>query len=142
VAKFTSKLVRTDPLIFGLFIYRGVICMVDPIQNNILAFNFIFRVPKGIETLKSLRYMFLTAEYFFTRRVAIAKDLARSVSYVYTLNFVHKNIRPEFILLSEISSSYKATFFVGFNSFRDAAGVTVFVGDITWDKNFYRHPSR
>lgn len=78
-----------------------------------------------------------------TRRVRIAKELAKSISYVHTFNFVHKNISPESVLLFEdLSSSRSATFLVGFDDFRSADGGTALIGDVSWEKNVYRHPSR
>ncbi len=77
-----------------------------------------------------------------SRQVLIAKELAKSVSFVHNLNFVHKHICPETILLFEDLGSRFSTFLVGFDNFRVADGGTNFAGDATWERNLYRHPSR
>jgi hypothetical protein len=78
-----------------------------------------------------------------TRRVRIAQELARSISYVHYFNFVHKNISPESVLLLEdLEASRSATFLVGFDRFRSTDGDTILLGDPDWDRNIYRHPAR
>jgi hypothetical protein len=64
-------------------------------------------------------------QYSLSKRILVAKELDRSVGYVYTLNFLHKHICPESILL-EHQSPRASTFPLGFDSFRAADGGTYY----------------
>ena len=57
---------------------------------------------------------------------------------VHASAFVHKNIRPETIVVVEEKgdAENKWPFLIGFERFRLAEG------DNSWEKNLYRHPSR
>jgi serine/threonine protein kinase len=64
-----------------------------------------------------------------------------SANYVHTLDFVHKNIRPENIL--GFGSSGLGSFsLVGFQQIRSADGITCLNSDNAWERNLYRHPQR
>lgn len=78
-----------------------------------------------------------------TQRLQLARDLARSVGYVHIFGFVHKNVRPESILLFKraVEPGF-FTFLVGFENFRRDEGWTQRRGDDAVDRNLYRHPSR
>lgn len=159
VRKLARKLSRADPLTFGLLNCKGAMRMLDAQRRGVIGFQLILRAPEGMEILQSLRQVLLNSpvsgntgpdgigtegmSMSLTRRVRIAKELAKSISYVHTFNFVHKNISPESILLFEdLSSSHSATFLVGFDDFRSVDGGTALIGDVSWEKNVYRHPSR
>ncbi|KUI73548.1 hypothetical protein VM1G_08762 [Cytospora mali] len=60
----------------------------------------ISSIPPSLGDPRSLRDLFLNTESpkSLTQRFDIAKDLAKSVGYVHTFGFVHKNIRPESVL--------------------------------------------
>ena len=70
---------------------------------QVLSYDFVFRLPESIEALRSLRQDLLSGEmqYSLSKRILIVKELTKSVSYVYTLNFVHKHICPKTILLKD-----------------------------------------
>lgn len=144
VRALARKLASVDPWTFGLLNCKGVMKVFDPQGKQIRGFDFVFRVPESMEVLQSLRQNLLSGEmhHSLSRRVLIAKELAKSVSYVHNLNFVHKHICPETILLFEDLRSRFSTFLVGFDNFRAADGGTNFTGDATWERNLYRHPSR
>ena len=58
-------------------------------------------------------------------------------------SFVHKNIRPETILvLSDGESELGSLFLTGFKTFRRVGEQSMRVGDNDWAKNIYRHPQR
>jgi hypothetical protein len=144
VRRLARKLASVDPWIFGLLNCKGVIKVVDEQRGQIGSFDFVFRVPKLKDTLQSLRQNLLSGElhYSLTRRIFMAKELAKSVGYVHNLNFVHKHICPETILLFQDLESRFSTFLVGFDNFRETDGGTNLTGDATWERNLYRHPSR
>jgi hypothetical protein len=89
-----------------------------------------------------------------SRRVRLAQELATSVSYVHTFNFVHKNICPESVLLIDggeqqqqaltttTTRQQRTSFLIGFESFRSVGGKTSLAGDEDWAANLYRHPER
>jgi len=63
---------------------------------------------------------------------------------VHATQFVHKNIRPDTIIVLEQKDnvSMRWPFLIGFESFRIAEGKTTRSGDTSWEKNLYRHPAR
>jgi serine/threonine protein kinase len=134
-----------------------------PGPQSIAAFQFIFHFPDDMPVLRSLRDMLLNtdeAQVPLSRRLSIGRELAKAVSYVHTFAFVHKNIRPESVLCFEEDSSRlgdqdetsSSVFFpaptkshaclVGFDAFRVVDGGTLLGGDLTWERNVYRHPLR
>jgi hypothetical protein len=150
IRELAQKLSRADPLAFGLLNCKGVTRVTDPRHpSRIVSFDLIFRIPEGMEIPQSLRQTLILypgrshSGLSVTRRVRIAQELAKSVSYVHTFKFVHKNINPESVLLLEdLESSRSATFLVGFDHFRSAGGATSLQGDGVWYRDLYRHPTR
>ncbi|KPM38092.1 hypothetical protein AK830_g8502 [Neonectria ditissima] len=150
VRDLAQRLSRADPMTFGLLSCKGAMRRTDPRQpSRILSFDLFFRIPDGMEVPQSLRQVLILypgdrgAALSVTRRVRIAQELAKSISYVHTFKFVHKSISPESILfLEDLESSRSATFLVGFDRFRSADGATSLQGDSSWYENIYRHPSR
>lgn len=144
VRTLARKLGCTDPWTFGLLNCKGVMKVIHPVRHQILGFDFVFRVPDSMDSLRSLRQDLLSGElnHSLSRRLLMAQDLAKSVSYIHNLKFVHKNVNPEAILLFEDSKARFSTFLVGFDNFRSADGGTNLVGDARWERNLYRHPSR
>jgi serine/threonine protein kinase len=69
-------------------------------------------------------------------RFNLAKRLANAVSFVHTAGFVHKNIRPEtIVLLADDESTLGLAVLVGFSMFRHVKGVSRLVGDDLVEKN-------
>jgi len=68
----------------------------------------------------------------------VSRNVARSIIFLHSASFVHKNIRPETIITTEAGDSY----LVGFQWFRAAAGDTFMLGDAVQSNNLYRHPTR
>ena len=105
----------------------------------------MFKIPKELSNEpRSLRsYLSSGANHTLTDRFKLAKQLAKSVSYVHTLGFVHKNVRPETILAFQDNMSVlDSIFLTGFEKVRVADGRTRLSGDSAWEKNLYRHPHR
>ncbi|RPB17946.1 hypothetical protein L211DRAFT_893291 [Terfezia boudieri ATCC MYA-4762] len=85
------------------------------------------------------------------KRLRLASQLAQ-VLYVHTARLVHKNIRPETILIMEPPANadkktrypytieYPVLF--GFSRVREIEVESEFIGDHDWEKNIYRHPQR
>ena len=145
VRELARKLSSVDPLRFGILQCRGVVRAMEPGSTRPQSFDFIFNIPQELNNEpRSLRnYLSLELHHTLTDRFQLAKQLAKSVSYVHTLGFVHKNVRPETVLWFQMDESGSDLFFlVGFEKMRLADGRTQRSGDSTWEKNLYRHPHR
>ena len=119
------------------------------IKREESGFSFILRFPQQAENSqlpRSLRQMLMFAtEHSLTERMNLAKQLARAVSYIHSLGFVHKNIRPETIIgfrMDGQSVNLESVFLTGFGHFRAEDGATGLLGDAKWETNLYRHPDR
>jgi hypothetical protein len=100
VRELARKLSCADPLDFGILQCRGVIRAVESGNRRPSSFDFVFQIPKELSNEpKSLRsYLSSQADHTLTDRFNLANQLAKSVSYVHTLGFVHKNVRLEIVL--------------------------------------------
>jgi hypothetical protein len=145
VRELARKLSCVEPFAFGILQCRGVVRGVKLGNRRPSSFDFVFQIPKELSNEpKSLRsYLSSSANHSLTDRFKLAKQLAKSVSYVHTLGFVHKNVRPETILVfQDNKSALGSSFLVGFEKVRMADGRTQRSGDSAWEKNLYRHPHR
>jgi hypothetical protein len=145
VRDLARKLSRADPLTFGLFNCRGVVQVTDAAKKRVISFNFVFRVPEGMENPRSLRSILNSTDdnLSLSDRFRVAQQLATSVSYIHTYGFVHKNIRPETVLIFQNQKSpLGPSFLLGFEKFRLEDGKTMRSGDCVREKNLYRHPHR
>lgn len=145
-----ARLLRhVDPTTFGLLKCDGVIELPDETGSTTSQFQFILDIPQGLSsTPTTLRHLLLEQpQYPLNQRIQLARQLARSVMFVHTAGFVHKNIRPETILIfSEADKNTKNTpihsFLTGFERIRPAEAPTEKYGDLLWAANLYRHPQR
>jgi len=155
-------LAEVDPSTFGLLKCLGVVKVPGKIlvsepaitssedQDHSLpsestkVFKFVFAISPTLSNPRSLRAVLLdSASYSLNERLDLAKKLTSSILFVHSVQFVHKNIRPETILVFQNEhSEIGAPFLVGFEKFRLADGQTYRAGDELWDQNLYRHPSR
>lgn len=143
LARILSK---SDPLVFGLLRCLGVAKRAE-IQGNVelVKFELLFSIPSGLRDPTSLRTLLLQNKesYSLNERLVLARSLASSIMYIHSSKFVHKNIRPETtIVFRSDESQLAAPFLVGFEKFRPLDGWTFRQGDLCWEKNLYRHPSR
>lgn len=152
VQDLAGLLRNVDPMGFGLLQCEGVIEWHDQDDKATTQFQFIFGIPEGLSaTPTTLRDLLMQGfRQSLSQRVHLAKQLARSVMFVHTAGFVHKNIRPETILIfperdrsgSDDPSVMGHSFLTGFERVRAAGPLTDKYGDIEWQKNLYRHPAR
>jgi hypothetical protein len=151
VRTLARELTKTDPLSFNLLGCRGVIKNDRPLpaqetcdeEAPALTFDFVFAVPQFLSRPRSLRDLLLHKDKhpFLDEKVELSKQLANSVAFVHTANFVHKNIRPETILVFEQDSpATGAAFLVGFEVFRMADGRSYGYRDTSWEKDIYQYP--
>lgn len=152
VRDLAGLLCNVDPMGFGLLKCEGVIEWHDQDDKATTQFQFIFGIPERLSaTPTTLRDLLMQgSRHTLSERVQLAKQLARSVMFVHTAGFVHKNIRPETILIfperdrdgNDDPSMMGYSFLTGFERIRAADAPTDKYGDIEWQKNLYRHPGR
>ncbi|MCJ1403822.1 hypothetical protein MMC11_007045 [Xylographa trunciseda] len=155
VTALCKALSRMDPQVFGLLRCCGVInksletdvenLTIEklPTTNRQLAYDLAFEVPLGLSKPKSLRDLLKHQQASLNLRLDISRQLAMSVFYLHITGFVHKNLRPENILVFEQEASMsKVPCLVGFEKFRLADSSTFLVGDSLKEREIYRHPSR
>lgn len=130
----TKALSRMDPFTFGLLRCCGVINKMDK-------YEFVFEIPQGLQAPQSLRDLLANIQPSLNVKLDIAKQLANSVFYLHTTGFVHKNIRPETILVFDHGEA-KSSFLVGFENFRPTEEGSRAIGDRVPERELYRHPSR
>jgi hypothetical protein len=142
IRELARKLSSVDPLVFGVLQCHGV---VQNGSNRPSSFDFIFKIPRELSNEpRCLRsYLSSSPNLTLTNRYELAKQIAKSISYIHTLGFVHKNVRPETVLGFQTNKIGSDLFFlVGFENIRTADGRTLRSGDSVWEKNLYRHPHR
>ena len=139
-----NKLSVADPEL-GHLQCRGIVIETDESSKIPKSFDILFSIPKDMSNPQSLRAHLIagTADQSLSDRLKIAKQLVQCVSYIHLYGFVHKNIRPETILcFDDHQSTLRSAFLVGFQKFRQASGMTLKRGDMSWEANLYRHPDR
>lgn len=169
IRNFARSLRHADPAIFGLLECKGILkeekgdeALVGTGATSIFpaGLAFVFRLPATHLHVECLRGRLLggadRVHDSLSERFTLARQMAVAVSYVHVYGFVHKNIRPETVLLchpqlpgcilstgagiAEVARETVAL--VGFDVLRNAEGKTSHKGDDDWEKNLYRHPQR
>jgi hypothetical protein len=143
-----------DPQRLGLLSCHGVIKILkfdtgspseSRSQERLARFDFVFNIPETLATPRSLRDIMLAPDSKtpLNELVNIAKLLARSVFFIHTRHFVHKNIRPENILVfRDQKSDTGRPYLIGFERFRADGAHSMMSGDGFWERDLYRHRSR
>ncbi|KAJ6786526.1 hypothetical protein PWT90_07045 [Aphanocladium album] len=148
--RLATKLKQVDPKTFGLLNCQGIIKRKDSTTGRLSSIHLVFRLRPEDAGLVSLREELLRGHSFsLTAVLGLARRLAMAVSFVHTCGFVHKNIRPETILLfpghasgNDLVHTLGSAFLMGFDRFRSASFQTLRTGDASWERNLYRHPRR
>ncbi|GAB7343238.1 hypothetical protein MBLNU457_1296t2 [Dothideomycetes sp. NU457] len=146
VRRLARALQKQDPATSGILKCRGVI-KTESSSAPTMHFDFVFNYPsKDSEPCGFRKALLQPSQHALEARLDIARSLARSIAYLHTMKFVHKNINPESLILfgyEQGSSRVLGTaYLVGFEQFRSADAATLQAGDDSWIKNLYRHPSR
>lgn len=144
VGNLAKKLQNVDPDTFGLLRCKGILKHHDS-SNRLSAIEVIYYAPINCQQPETLRHHLLQQKpTSLSAIMRIAKQLVRSVHYVHTCGFVHKNIRPENVLIfpNGANESLGPSFLIGFTEFRNANFQTNLYGDAAWHRNIYRHPQR
>jgi hypothetical protein len=144
VRGLAAKLTSVDPSVFNILRCRGFIRLPAD-ANGPEALNFVFDTPESSSRHpRSLRHHLTErTPHSLTDRFAFARQVANAISFVHTLGFVHKNVRPEnLIAFGCTDTRLGSLYLVGFEQVRTADGRTYRQGDATWSKDLYRHPNR
>ncbi|KAM0326283.1 hypothetical protein ACHAQA_006881 [Verticillium albo-atrum] len=144
VENLARRLQQVDPQTFGLLRCYGLLKHQDPATKGLKYIEVVYRAPPGSQPPTTLRQLLLHHQpVSATAIVRTAKQLVHSVSFIHTCDFVHKNIRPDNILVfAEGPSPLGVSYLLGFNQFRSAHFQTNLIGDAAWHRNLYRHPER
>jgi hypothetical protein len=147
VRNLARILAEVDPSTFGLLKCRGVIKTANakslpPWGPPLSDFKFIFNIPPQLSNPQSLRTVLLSrTSYSLDERLDLAKRLASSILFVHTVQFVHKNIRPETVIIFQNEHSHiGAPFLAGFEQFRVEDSHTYRAGDDLWQHNLCKLP--
>ena len=142
VQNLARVLTKVDPSTFGLLRCQGVIRETEPhtpanptVTNT---FKFLFSVPAEFQTPKTLRAVLVEANpnIPLDQRLGLAKQLTNSILFLHTAGFVHKNIRPETILIFNGDAQKLGTsFLMGFEESRPDGGQTFRRGNDSWAQN-------
>ncbi|KAK5637116.1 hypothetical protein RRF57_012829 [Xylaria bambusicola] len=144
VGNLAKKLQNVDPNTFGLLRCKGILKHHDSL-NKLSAIDVVYTTPLNCQQPETLRHHLSQQQpVSLSAIIRIAKQLVRSVHYVHTCGFVHKNIRPENVLIfpGNDNGSLGQSFLIGFTEFRNANFQTNLYGDAAWHRNIYRHPQR
>lgn len=109
------------------------------------SFALVFEVAQHLDSPRILRELLMEGNSGFSLRdrLTIARQLAKTVMSVHNLGLVHKNIRPETVIVfRDAVNGEVGAYILGFEQFRPVEQQTVYRGDTDWRKNLYRHPSR
>lgn len=115
-------------------------------------FELIFELPEQLRTVQTLSATILGSRanmyggYPLQERITLGRELCEAVLCVYTSGLVHKNIRPDTVLLVQkatdpqgaLGSAYLTDWFM----MRKATGLSSRRGSNSWTEDFYRHPRR
>lgn len=112
VRNLARRLTEADPLRFGLLRCKGVVRIMRPSTREIESFDMVFRTPDNSTTVRCLREALLRPiKVSLSYRIGIAQQLAKSVNYVHAFDFVHKNVRPESVLIWDATESKSTSSF-------------------------------
>jgi len=141
-----ARVLRESKDVPGILTCKGVVRKVG-VNGQPEEFQFILEMPRRLgDTPSCLRSVLHRSTHDpppRNDRVLLARQIANAVIFVHNLHFVHKNMRPETILIfPNRVSTIGVPFLVGFQMFRSAEGITLGAGDLLWSKNIYRHPGR
>ncbi|KAL8866398.1 MAG: hypothetical protein Q9174_006325, partial [Haloplaca sp. 1 TL-2023] len=143
VCDLANILSCSDPKTLGLLQCVGLLTTSD-VAGYLSQFQYIFAIPPESSTYPmSLRALLLQRPESLDNKLVIAKAITRAILAVHSAKFVHKNVRPDTILVFLGPTPQKtAAYLVGFERSRPEGANTSLAGDMAWERNLYRHPAR
>lgn len=141
---YARKLQARDLSEYNLMNCRGSI--VNTGQDT-TTFEFVFAHPKNVDKPKTLREILMSpygTTISLNERLKIAVSLAKSVIFLHQFQLVHKNIRPETILVftDPQTQLLEQTYLIGFESLREVEQTTDRAGYNVEERDLYQHPQR
>ena len=116
---------------------------LDGNSTNTRQYQYVFGLPPQHGPPSSLRAILVEPSPSLDVKVDLAISLAKALTSLHAAEFVHKNIRPETIIVLEDAHKEKSIpFLIGFESLRTSEAHSSLVSDMVWERNLYRHPSR
>lgn len=164
IVRETARILSAaDPHLMSILPCRGFIH-----RPELSRFDIVLTIPHQVQAAvpRSLRDLLTDPKYgnhtyhSLSERIQVARRLASAVFYVHTSKLVHKNIRPETILMVDVTNGHatgskaKTTnrypyklgrpFLVGFDNVRqvDLEWTSKRDGTLEWEADIYHHPSR
>lgn len=158
VRDLARKFAGMDPSITHLLECQGVLEIPDTHVPTSSEFRLVFSIPERVTSIQTLRSVLVEGklDHSLSARIRLATSLARSVIFLHEARFVHKNIRPETILLFHTSdnpagdgnhdttrtTTLGTPHLIGFEELREDDAETAMCGDNLPERNLYRHPHR
>lgn len=116
-------------------------------------FQFVFQAPSSVDRILSLHSAMQTVQNqrpSLNVKLSICCQLAEAVLHVYTLGLVHKNIRPDNVLvvfpennLAFHGNTDPQVFLLGWERARQVDdNHTNLEGEKLWERSLYQHPER
>lgn len=117
---------------------------VGVVQLHTAQFQYIFALPERCHGVPcSLREILAGPPPSLDVKFHMAKSLAKAVASLHAADFVHKNIRPETIIVFEdMDKERSIPYLVGFEDLRPSDAHSSLISDKLWERNLYRHPTR
>ena len=107
--------------------------------------DLVFSFPKDQDFPFSLRHLLLAADPQFplNARISIAQRIARSVLFLHSCQLVHKNVRPDNIVVFASQGQYPdKPYLIGLEHFRSVDVKSLRMSDNDPFHDIYRHPTR
>ena len=127
-------------------ILRCLGCRTEP------QLELIFELPQGFTQLRTLDRLILdhmnsgeARQVSLDYRFSLAREIAEAVLSVHTTGRVHKNMRPDTILMVEsqvAGSSFSNPYLTDWTMLRKTNSPSSMVGEDDWLTDLYRHPRR
>lgn len=147
---------HADPKMMGILESRGF----SKIESK-NRFDLHFRQPEGWERPQSLRSLLKKSSkgprHSLNQRIELARMLASAVFYIHSCDFVHKNIRPDNVIVFDPVSenidpslakyhqfprSLGKPFLIGYDGVRKAEAASLRIRTDEWQKSVYLSPER
>lgn len=120
----------------------GFLKCLGVVRHEERQFQYVFRVPIHHPS-KALGVLLDQESLSLDIKLHRAKWLARAVTSLHTAKFVHKNIRPETIVVAKDSpGEMSEPYLVGFEQTRPYTSHSGLIADMIWYRTLCRHSSR
>ena len=141
-----SRLKQVEENTFHLLRCRGLVRRKDPSTRQYISFDFLFYIPSGCSRPQSLRSILLSqTDFSLGDRISLAEQLATSISFIHILDIVHKNVRPETILVfqdDERPTHLGPLFLLGSRALQTTCDKAQRFDSSARENDIYQHPDR